>query len=647
MTYRFGPFVADRTAYRVSRGEVPLELTPKLLDVLFYLLDRPATLVTKEELLDAVWPGANVTDNALAQAMSDLRDALGDPPATPTYIRTVARRGYRFVAPIETSHDGRAHIAPPSASTSAAPHPPGRQTAVAVLDFANVTDDPDIAWLRAGIAETVTSDLGRLDHFRVIDRWRVVQAARRTDGSMHDMAAALDASLLVTGSYQRVGPLLRITARLVDLASGEAIADAKVDGPLEDVFTLQDGIVAAFARELGVPGFAHPPRLGVRETSNLEAYRAYTEGWLKIESLDTDLVPDAIADFARAIARDPRYAIAYAGLASAEFVAYEMTRMAPDPNAPALASGIDHATHAAELDPRLAEAHATLSFLLSSAGRFDEARGRAHRRLDRARQLAPSIPPRPRALGRRAAARLRARADALPAIRVRDVRDGDGARRARPSQQGRRSRPRRGRRAGSAGARGRPLSVDRLSLAAGRARVGARPARVRDCRVRPGARADRSPAALRAEYGAVALVARGQAELATGQAAQALASFQAARLYVEDYPRAWVGEVLALAETDDAAAVDRRDVTRGTRRNASSAPDGTHERGTPRRARRRSTATRPRRSAGSITCSPPRRKPHRLDRADRAVLPAAPRTAGLRDHPRAAGGPGEVAGIPA
>ncbi len=131
MTYRFGPFVADRTAYRVSRGEVPLELTPKLLDVLFYLLDRPATLVTKEELLDAVWPGANVTDNALAQAMSDLRDALGDSPATPTYIRTVARRGYRFVAPIETSRDGRARVAPAIrrdvAGTAAAGRPAGRR----------------------------------------------------------------------------------------------------------------------------------------------------------------------------------------------------------------------------------------------------------------------------------------------------------------------------------------------------------------------------------------------------------------------------------------------------------------------------------------------------------------------------------------
>ena len=101
MTYRFGPFRADRIGYRVFEADRALDLTPKLLDLLFYLLERPATLVTKEELLDQVWPGANVTDNALAQAISDLRDALNDSPSAPTYIRTVARRGYRFVAPVE------------------------------------------------------------------------------------------------------------------------------------------------------------------------------------------------------------------------------------------------------------------------------------------------------------------------------------------------------------------------------------------------------------------------------------------------------------------------------------------------------------------------------------------------------------------
>src|SRR3954451_159037 len=99
--FRFGPFLADRVGYRVLRGEEALDLTPKLLDLLLHLLDNAGALVTKEALLDALWPGANVTDNALTQAVSDLRQALGDDAMSPRYIKTVARRGYRFVAAVE------------------------------------------------------------------------------------------------------------------------------------------------------------------------------------------------------------------------------------------------------------------------------------------------------------------------------------------------------------------------------------------------------------------------------------------------------------------------------------------------------------------------------------------------------------------
>ncbi|HUL71795.1 MAG TPA: winged helix-turn-helix domain-containing protein [Vicinamibacterales bacterium] len=558
MTYRFGPFVADRTAYRVSRGQTPVELTPKLLDLLFYLLDHPAALVTKEELLDGVWPGANVTDNALAQAVSDLRDALGDSPATPTYIRTIARRGYRFVAPVESADATPPRAPVPARLERPAPAAAGGPPTIAVLDFANVTEDPDIAWLGAGIAETVTSDLGQLDHFRVIDRWRVVQAARRTDGSLHEMAAALGAALVVAGSYQRTGTLLRITARVVDPAKGEAIADAKVDGPIEDVFTLQDGIVNAFARELGVPAASSLTRVGVRETSNLEAYRAYTEGWLRVESLDTDVIGQAIASFERAIALDPRYAIAYAGLASAEVVAYEMTRFAPEPNRQALASGIDHARHAVQLDGRLAEAHATLSFLLISAGQFDEARTAAQtavaidpeswrnqyrlghalwgdarlRAFERARAIYPQFAYATFEMAMVHVARGHlSKAEDLVRLGVVEQDRQAGAGDRFPSI-------------------GFHWLLGALESARGRhshaiAEFNQELAQVDRHRL------------YGPEYGAVALVARGHAELAVEHAQAAIASFQAARLHVEEYPRAWLGEAVALAGHGDATGADQ------------------------------------------------------------------------------------------
>jgi tetratricopeptide (TPR) repeat protein len=166
----------------------------------------------------------------------------------------------------------------------------------------------------------------------------------------------------------------------VDVESDAVLADAKIDGPIAAAFALQDQIVAAFARSLGIHrATAEPP--STRETSNLEAYRAYVEGWLKIESLDAALTRAAAADFERAIALDSRYAMAFTGLAVAELQVYEMTRAGREPQVRALASGIEHARHAVRLDARLAEGHATLSFLLVSAGEIAEARAAARQAL--------------------------------------------------------------------------------------------------------------------------------------------------------------------------------------------------------------------------------------------------------------------------
>jgi len=249
-SYRFGPFVADRVRYQVLRDPSAgsgssratpgddgraLELTPKLLDLLFHLLDHAGDLVTKETLLEDLWPGANVTDNALAQAVSELRDALGDEPASPRFIKTIARRGYRFIGPVETvrrAEEG-AHVPP---------------------------------------------------------------AARR-----------------------------------------------------------------------------------VRETTSLEAHRAFSEGWLHLESLDVRETPTAIARFERAVAADPKHALAYTGLATAEFTLFESTRSDNEPAQDVLLRAIAHARDAVQLEPNLAEAHATLALVLTSAWQTAEAAAAARR----------------------------------------------------------------------------------------------------------------------------------------------------------------------------------------------------------------------------------------------------------------------------
>ena len=292
--HRFGPFTIDGGAYRLSRDETILTVTPKVIDLLLYLVHRPSQLVSKDELFAALWPDVAVTDNALTQVVSELRQALGDDPSQPHYIQTVARRGYRFIAPVEAE----------------APRPAPGETAVAtadalpsigVLDFTNVTRDPSLDWLSSGIAETVTNDLRASLHARTIDRTRLVQASRRVGMDVEALRRELRLDLAVVGSFQRSADRLRITARALDAASGEALADSKADGLLTDVFDLQDRIVeqlsAALADRHG--GARHRP---IRDTSSLEAYQAFTEGRVRLETLDAPEIPRAIGDFERALA---------------------------------------------------------------------------------------------------------------------------------------------------------------------------------------------------------------------------------------------------------------------------------------------------------------------------------------------------------
>src|SRR5688572_5034271 len=362
--YRFGPFFLDGASYRLVRGDEVIPISPKIIDLLLYLAARPSTLVTKDELFRALWPDVAVTDNALTQAVSELRQALGDDPGKPTYVQTVARRGYRFVASVVAE----APAISSGGDDAERGHTATRPEAIGVLDFTNVSNDAVLSWLSSGIAETLSNDLRSALQLRVVDRTRVVEAVRKVGTDLDALRRAIHIDLAIVGSFQRAGERLRITARLVDVATGEAVADSKADGPLDTVFDLQDRIVAQLSETIGRSreGTARRPH---RETSSLEAYQAFTEGRLRLESLDARQVSAAIEGFERAIQLDPQYAAAHVGLGNARFWQYEMSRAGNQTDAALLARAIDHVRRAIELERDLAEAHATLAFLLVSAGR--------------------------------------------------------------------------------------------------------------------------------------------------------------------------------------------------------------------------------------------------------------------------------------
>jgi DNA-binding winged helix-turn-helix (wHTH) protein/tetratricopeptide (TPR) repeat protein len=372
-SYRFGPFVVDQAGYRLLNGAVPIPMSPKALDLLLLFVGRPQTLVTKDDLLKALWPDVAVTDNALTQVVSELRQALEDDAAAPRFVETVPRKGYRFIAPVESLATSPDPPPVPAHAQDRAPEPASRPRTIGVKSFTNLTGDPGVAWLAAGIAETVTNDLRAIPDLRVIDRNLIAEAARRqpTEGGRHDLTG-LD--LVVVGSYQRAGDRLRITARAIEVRSGETLAQAKSDGLLADVFQLQDSLVTQLSAGLDLtltPAAA--ARIHVRETSNLEAYRAFTEGRLKLETLDPAQVAPAMADFDRALGLDPRYALAHVGLAHAHFWIFQATRARNRIDVASLTKAVAHARRAVELDEGLAEAHSALAFFLVSADRPVEA----------------------------------------------------------------------------------------------------------------------------------------------------------------------------------------------------------------------------------------------------------------------------------
>jgi tetratricopeptide (TPR) repeat protein len=159
----------------------------------------------------------------------------------------------------------------------------------------------------------------------------------------------------------------------VNVQTGEAEADAKVDGPIAEIFELQDRIVTQFSKELGMAATIVARRATSSETPSLGAYRAFTEGWLQLEALDTRQIPGAVASFERAIELDPRYALAHTGLASAQLAAYEETRSDNAPARDLLDAAIGHARRAVALDESLADASATLALVLVSGWMTEEA----------------------------------------------------------------------------------------------------------------------------------------------------------------------------------------------------------------------------------------------------------------------------------
>ena len=258
---------------------------------------------------------------------------------------------------------------------------------VLVLEYANITAAPDVEWLSTGIAETLGADLGKVAGIKVVGQdaatRRRVEAARQ--GRLVDAGQALTiareegARWVVWGAFQKQGTRIRLTTHLAGTLEGAALHETKVDGAMDDVFALQDRIVADLVEALGVElTSADAARIREPETKHLSAYEHYARGYQAYYRFGKESIRTAIAHFRDAIAIDPGYALAHAGLGVVHGPLYIATGRRE-----VLDEGVAHLERALALDPSIGEAYAWLAYMQARQERFDDAERTARAGVER------------------------------------------------------------------------------------------------------------------------------------------------------------------------------------------------------------------------------------------------------------------------
>ncbi len=367
--YRLDGVEIDTSRFSVKRNGEERHVRQQTFQVLVYLLEHRERLVTKNELIEYVWGQTSVTDNALEQCLAEIRKALGDDSRNPRFIKTVPRTGYCFIGQVEEvsaaakttlpviqiQHESQPVIAHSPImvgtmkravltsiaiiliasaattiylirqrrfrqlrSTVTLPQTAGKR-AIAVMFFDNQSGSSDLDWLREGLADMLITDLSRSKNLTILSRQQLRtlldRAGRRAPENIGleealDIAQKSKATIVILGSFTRMGEQIRIDAQLHDARDGQLLAAERlvVDQPAQ-ILTQIDLLSIKLASHLGSSEPTADAGLSGIMTNDLAAYRYYSLG---VEKAQEARNPEAIALLEKAVALDPDFAMAYA-----------------------------------------------------------------------------------------------------------------------------------------------------------------------------------------------------------------------------------------------------------------------------------------------------------------------------------------------
>ncbi|MGT2440487.1 winged helix-turn-helix domain-containing protein [Bradyrhizobium betae] len=243
MQFMFQDHLLDTDRRELSREQVPVAVEPQVFDLVVHLMENRDRVVSKDELIDKIWHGRSVSESTLTSRINAARKAIGDNGANQALIRTIARKGFRFVGDVRTQLGA---VLPELGRLSQAPQAlalPDRP-AIAVLPFTNMSGDRDQDYFSDGISEDIITALSKLRWFFVVARnSSFVYKGRAVH--IHEVARELGVRYVLEGSVRRSGDRVRISAQLNDVSTGSHLWAERYDRELADIFAVQDEITEA------------------------------------------------------------------------------------------------------------------------------------------------------------------------------------------------------------------------------------------------------------------------------------------------------------------------------------------------------------------------------------------------------------------
>jgi TolB-like protein/DNA-binding winged helix-turn-helix (wHTH) protein/Flp pilus assembly protein TadD len=419
--YRFGIFEANPRSGELRKKGIPVHLQDKPFQLLIVLLQARGQIVTRDEMRRRLWREGTFLefDDSLNAAVKKLRAALNDPAEQPRFLETVPKVGYRFIVPISVADDAAVNVdaaqfvvsdavkppgeARPEPASNLSEEPPASSSgkefvtsrwlgitaavsvllaitilvilylrkppadapihSIAVLPLENLTGDSQQQYLADGMTDELITELAKLSSLSVISRTSAMQY-RGAKKPLPLIARELNVDAVVEGSVVRAKDKVRVTIQLIDARHDRHLWAESYERQTGDLVQLQSDVAEAIADQVQVKlTTVEKQRFSAATPVNPEAHEAYLKGLYFWNERSAESLKTSIGYFEQAIRKDPGYALAYSGLADAYDVASDYDLLPPrDSYSKAKAAAVK----ALELDPTLAQAHATLADMKSA-----------------------------------------------------------------------------------------------------------------------------------------------------------------------------------------------------------------------------------------------------------------------------------------